>query len=229
MNPKQQEFKQQQLNRLNQAISNHTELVLLSIYNVLFINDMVDGLVIDTFSELKKANLYRHQLKQLSNAMMQERHNYERLVNRCLGDRTGYLADANELYCDEVRRHVSTFTYTIKMQLDKRFVPNAMFLATLETARVLCESACLRLDFWMHHLRKADSALVRISSIDYLRLTDLCTRLNRLAEEAYSVKQRIDLNSDAQCKLARKVLLNKISDDEITRKAALTNDSRETA
>lgn len=197
-------------------ISRHETLVVLSTYNILFTNDIVCAFLIDAAAQLEKSPLCRHETKRLLNQAKAARREYERVVNRVIADRSVFFADANDIFAEEVDRHVEVLYYCIKREFDRHKLPHAGIIARMETARTLCDFSCRQFDKRMEELRVKDPRF-RSFHLDYLRLTNLLRLLDGLMR-TFRIPPAVDLNTP-ECLAAIDVLARKLLDGELIAKA----------
>lgn len=197
-------------------VSKHEPQVVLATYNILFTNDIVCSTVIDSLAELEKTPLYRQRAKQLARKAGDARKAYERLVNGIVGDRCTFFANANDVFYEEMDKHVQILYYCIRREFDRHKIPQSGIIAKLETARTLCEFSCRQFDKRMEELRERDSRF-RGFHLDYLRLTNLLRLMDELVR-TFRVSCTVDLNTP-ECLAAIDVLSRKLVDGGLIAKA----------
>ena len=197
-------------------VSRHETLVVLSTYNILFTNDIVCAFLIDAAAQLEKSPLCRQETKRLLNQSKSARREYERVVNRVIADRSAFFADANDIFAEEVERHVEVLYYCIKREFDRNKLPHSDITARMETARTLCDFACRQFDKRMEELRGKDPRF-RSFHLSYLRLTNLLRLLDELMR-TFRIPPAVDLNTP-ECLAAIDVLARKLLDGELIAKA----------
>lgn len=199
-----------------QIVSKYEPLVVLATYNILFTNDIVCGNVIDSIAELKKTSLYRQRVKQLANKADDARKSYEKLVNEIVSDRCTFFADANDVFSEEISKHIQILYYCIKREFDRHKFPQSDIIAKLETARTLCEFSCQQFDKRLEELREKDRRF-RGFHLDYLRLTNLLRLMNELIH-SFRLPCTVDLNTP-ECLTAIDVLAQKLVNGDLIAKA----------
>ena len=200
----------------NTVIKTYEPQVVLATYNILFTNDIVCGRVIEDMEAFRKTPYCKQQAKQTARLITAARHDYERLLNGIIGDRSEFFADANDTFIEEVDRHVGTLYYSIKREFDRHSVPDAALIARLETTRTLCAFACQQFDKRMEELSRLD-ARFRGFTLQYLRLGNLL-RLYDLLMPTFRLPATVDLNT-ADCLLAIDILARKLVDGNLIAKA----------
>lgn len=200
----------------NSIIAENEAMVIGCTYNVLFTNDIVTGLTIEAVEDIKKSPLYRMRTKQAVNRVEVERKKYEKLINGIVRERSGFFADANDIFTEDIRKHVDILYWSIKREFDKFNLKHSDIIARLELARTLCEFGCVQLDRREEELQAKDSRFRRFG-IEYLRQTNLLHALNE-AMCTINVPCMIDLNTE-DCTRAINILSVKLADAEIIAKA----------
>lgn len=115
-------------------IDENAAMAVACTYNVLFTNDIVSGLALDAVESVRKSPLFRYKTKQAVNKVEREQRKYEKTVNRVVGDKGAFFADANDVFLDDVRKHVEILYWSIKREFDKAGLEhpgfnNKMFVA----------------------------------------------------------------------------------------------------
>lgn len=207
---------------VDNAIAKNESMVVAATYNVLFTNDIVIGKVVELVYKLKHSLYYKREIKREVNNVDLAKKKYERIISEIISDKLSFFADANEIFINELNHHIDVLFYQIKSIFDSHNISNSDLYALLELTRTLCEFSCLQLDKRLEELVKVDVIFQKLS-IDYLRLTELLFRLNRLFD-LMKPKCSIDLNTN-ECKLAIEIIAKKLSDCEIISKAIKTNEN----
>ena len=218
---------QRRIDVLNAAFDRHQNLVMLSAFNMIFLNDLIYASIIDLDNPMRQSTLYRQKAKQLWNRIVAERVRMERIINEVVGaseNGANIFADANDRYCTEVQRHIDMVRITVKQALDNARAPHAALFADIETARLLADVSCRQCDFWVEKLGNADRALTQLSSLDYIRPTTLHALFEEFCNIVFRINQDISLMGNEQCVLASKILVQKLRDPNITYRAATAAD-----
>ena len=91
---------------VNKIIEENEAMVIGCTYNVLFTNDIVIGQVVEAVETIKRSPLYRMKTKQLINKVEIVRRKYERMVNEVIGGRCTFFADANDIFLEDIQKHL---------------------------------------------------------------------------------------------------------------------------
>lgn len=194
----------------NQIISKYESLVVLCTYNILFTNDICCGQVIECSHAMKRTPYYRLTFKRYLNDADKARKEYERTVNSVIGlDRSGFFADCNDKYAEEVNKHVEMLYWQFKQVLDNNGIAHSAELARFELARTLCDYACIQFDIRVDELRKKDTRFKGFT-LDYLKLANLARMMN-LASDSLKIGKTVNMNA-GRCTAAFDVLARKLSD-----------------
>lgn len=207
------------LDQANTVIKTYEPQVVLATYNILFTNDIVCGRVIEDMEALAKTAYCKFRVKAIARQITAARHEYERLLNEILAERSEFFANANDAFTEEVDRHVTTLYFSIKREFDRHRITDSDLIARMETTRTLCDFACQQFDLRMEELATLD-ARFRVFRLRYLRLTNL-TRLYGLLMPTFRIPCTVDLNT-ADCLLAIDILARKLVDGNIIAKAIET-------
>lgn len=205
--------------KYTEVINKHENIVVASTYNILFTNDIVCSLLIESLELLKKTGCFKFKTKQIAKQLDNERKRYEKVINQVIGsDKGEFFADANDKFIDNIEKDINTLLFSIKQEMDKSNLDNTQAISKLELCMTLCELSCIQHERRMNDLRKVDSAF-RLFDLSYLKLTNML----RLLEELFLTLpiKTVDLNTE-QCKLALNIVSTKLSDVNIIADAIKT-------
>lgn len=180
-------------------------------------NEVARLAISDGIDAIKKAGLYKQKTKQLCNETFRRQEHYEAIHNSNFGDRLKLWLDYLDGTEDEYRKHIFNIYMAVKMALDKHKQTNTELKAKLECGRICGELAVGQFDALMTDLKKK-------FGVDYTQLFVA----GRYTDPLYSWKQvcnlyvktddpadYIDLNGDANLRLAADVLARKLSDSDL--------------
>lgn len=201
----------------DRLIARSLPIVTAVTYNVLFTNDIVVGLIKDASEKIRNSGETGplRCLKRVERAVSE----YESLTIRIVGERSDYFADANTLFTEDLEPHISRLTYSIKRVFDRFGLKNPYMLAKTETARTMCEFACVQTDRRVAELVGIDSRFRRIN-IGYLRQTDILNRLNSLSR-AFRIPKEVNLDTE-ECRKMMDEIAVKLADGKIIANAIKT-------
>lgn len=200
----------------NNIIAENEAMVIGCTYNVLFTNDIVIGLTIEAVESIRKSPLYRFDTKRKVNIVEKDRLKYERMINEVIGNTSSFFADANDIFLEDIQKHVDILYYSIKREFDKVNLSFSDIIARMELARTLCEFSCLQLDKREEELQGKDKRFKKFS-IDYLRLTNLLRSLSETMK-TLNVPCTENLNTE-ECTKAINILSVKLADANTIAKA----------
>ncbi|MCZ2726265.1 hypothetical protein [Bacteroides caccae] len=195
----------------NKVIAKNESLVIAATYNILFTNDIVCGLIIESIAKGEKSPLYRQRTKQLINLCSKERAKYEKLMNRIIGDRDDFFANANDKFREDIDNHLNILYYSIKQEFDKHKIANSDVVALLEEARTMCAFSCAQFDKRFKELMSADSRFSGFS-LEYMRMTALERTLNVIMQ-SLNLPTDINLNTE-NCVRAMNIISKKLANGE---------------
>ena len=180
-------------------------------YCILFTNDIACSIMVDLISDIKRSPFYKHEVKKLTNTLEREMKIYERKVERVAKEKINYLADACELFSEEVSNDIKKFEYSLKRVLDRSNIDNAMFISKLECARVVLGFSRTSIDARVKEIKPH----IPISSnqLDYLKM-EKCLFYTAALVDLFEKQTKgvCDFNADANCKLAFNVIELKLTD-----------------
>ena len=129
-------MKQQTYNRTDRALERHTDVIMMTIYNLLYTGDVVSGYLHDAVCAYKKTKHYRHDKKQLINAVEKERLKYERDIFRVVGDKAEFFADSADKFIEHsgIESAISILYIAIKQTLDDAGIEDSDIFAKMETS-----------------------------------------------------------------------------------------------
>ena len=180
-------------------------------------NEVARIAISDGIDAIKQGGLYKQKTKQLCNETFRRQEAYEAQHNSNFGDRLKLWLDYLDGTEDEYRRHIFNIYMALKMTLDKHKQKNAELKARLECGRICAELAVGQFDALMRDLKTK-------FGVDYSPLFIA----GRYTDPLYTWKQLcniyvktdnpddfINLNEDANLRLAADVLARKLSDPEV--------------
>ena len=200
----------------NNIIAENEAMVIGCTYNVLFTNDIVIGLTIEAVESIRKSPLYRFDTKRKVNIVEKDRLKYERMINEVIGNTSSFFADANDIFLEDIQKHVDILYYSIKREFDKVNLSFSDIIARMELARTLCEFSCLQLDKREEELQEKDKRFKKFG-IDYLRLTNLLRSLSETMK-TLNVPCTVNLNTE-ECTKGINILSVKLADANTIAKA----------
>lgn len=134
-----------QIEFMNRLIDKHAPAVIGCTYNILFTNDIAITTVIEAVEAVRKSDRYRQETKRITNVIDRLRGKYEKMLFEVIGDRSGFFADANEAFLEDVQKHVDILYYSIKGGVRQgeagRFRPACTLRAGKDDVRVLLHTA----------------------------------------------------------------------------------------
>ena len=166
---------------------------------------------------IKKAGLYKQKTKQLCNETFRRQEAYEAQHNSNFGDRLKLWLDYLDGTEEEYRKHIFNIYMAVKMALDKHKQTNTELKAKLECGRICSELAVGQFDSLMQDLREK-------FGVDYSPLFDdnrytkpylAWKKVCKIYVRTDDPDDYINLNDDANLRLAADVLARKLSDSDV--------------
>ena len=71
--------------RAEKLYNEHQAIIVVSVYNTIFTNDICCGQIIDAVDAVKKSKFYKHRMKQCINLIEKEQRRYEKMINAIIG------------------------------------------------------------------------------------------------------------------------------------------------
>lgn len=212
--------------KIKESIESHMDMVLPITYNILFVNDISCGLVIDSLSMLKNNNdIFSFKTKMYAKKVDLARACYEKKINTVIGKRCGELfADNNEDFLEEVKKDIDVLYFSIKNVYDKEKMPYSDLLSKLEMTRTILEYSCNMVDNRMKELKGVDDVF-NIVNIGYMRLTNLL-RLFNLMMDSLKIRNGVCLNEKG-CNMSMKVIDTDFSDMDKIYKVIMKNGNKD--
>ena len=180
-------------------------------------NEVARLAISDGMDAIKRAGLYKQRTKQLCNETFRRQEAYEAIHNSNFGDRLKLWLDYLDGTEDEYRKHIFNVYMAVKMALDKHKQKNTELKAKLECGRICAELAVGQFDALMRDMKLK-------FGVDYSPLFIA----GRYTDPLYTWKQvcniyvktddpddYINLNDDANLRLAADVLARKLSDADV--------------
>lgn len=180
-------------------------------------NEVARLAISDGIDAIKHAGLYKQKTKQLCNETFRRQEAYEAIHNSNFGDRLKLWLDYLDGTEDEYRKHIFNIYMAVKMALDKHKQKNTELKAKLECGRICAELAVGQFDALMRDMKLK-------FGVDYSPLFIA----GRYTDPLYTWKQvcniyvktddpddYINLNADANLRLAADVLAHKLSDADV--------------
>lgn len=197
---------------------------LTSIVNIIIgaVNTLAGSALIDAKNELyKRKDLWRHDVKFNAHNAEREYYKYERLHTSNFGEKYNLFLDYLSAIEDEFRKDVQILKMSMLQVLTKKNQSDAKLKADVETAWVLTRYACCVFDKIM------EEAKVK-TGFDYTpffingRLTSAFhywDKVNQKICKADKGKGVIDFGDDENCKLAFRIIENKLMSEDLPNKA----------
>ncbi len=196
----------------------HQAIIIASVYNTLFTNDICCGQIIDAVYELKKSKYYKFRMKQIINQVEKEQRLYEKMMNGIIGKKKlcEFFADSNERFLDNVQDDITRLYFSFKGVFDREGFGDSALMAKIETARTLCEFSCYQLDARVKDLTKVGVEF-KHTPLSYLRLSKLSKLLDE-AMDCFKPGRKINLDIE-ECQRALDVVMMKLGDINVIAKA----------
>ena len=190
------------------------DILVQCMYNIIFLNDMVCGGIVDMMGELKRSHLYRQSIKREATKVDKERRRYESMMHGIVKAYEADYADMNDAYTELFQQDLMILRLSIKDYLDKVNAKDSALLSHIYYCRILSKLACEIFDNRRNTAFRAGA--LGEGSMDYLRLSNLSQCCCKLADiVGYS-------NDNRPCdrvQMALDVIINKLADGERVKKA----------
>ena len=180
-------------------------------------NEVARLAISDGIDAIKRAGKYRQKTKQLCNETFRRQEEYEAIHNQNFGDRLKLWLDYLDGTEDEYRRHIFNVYMAVKMALDKHRQHDTELKARIECGRICAELAVGQFDGLMQDLKQK-------YGVDYSPLFIrgrydgpllAWRRVCGIYVKTDDPGEYINLNDDANLRLAADVLARKLSDSDV--------------
>lgn len=180
-------------------------------------NEVARIAISDGIDAVKRGGYFRHRTKQLCNETLRRQEEYEAMHNQNFGDRLKLWLDYLDGTEDEYRRHIFNVYMAVKQALDRHRQSETELKARLECGRICAELAVGQYDALMQDMQ--DNYGVDYSPLflaaRYDRPLHTWKQLCDLYVKTDAPEDYINLNDDANLRLAADVLARKLSDSDI--------------
>lgn len=180
-------------------------------------NEVARLAISDGIDAVKRAGLYRQRTKQLCNETFRRQERYENIHNQNFGDRLKMWLDYLDGTEDEYRRHIFNVYMAVKQALDRHRQKDSELKARLECGRICAELAVGQYDALMADLRERFGADYSPIFIEGRYSGPLATwrQLCDIYVKTDDPQDFINLNDDANLRLAADILAKKLSDHDV--------------
>lgn len=140
----------------NELIASHEEYVRISVYNVLFTNDLVREYASYAMMKLNASPLDRYQVRHYRKRVQKTIDSYEKGLNVRAGEQAGIMDMYSANFSAEVDTQIHMFYINLKNAFDKSKSPHSDILAYCELARTLANYSVLQLNKRVQELVEID-------------------------------------------------------------------------
>lgn len=189
-------------------------------------NTIAGKCLCEAYECLSQHTLFRNpHIRRYANLAKEKYYSYEKVHASDWGERYQMFLDHLDSVEEIINPHLQILYFAVKRVLDKHNQPDTELRSKLEVAYVMIELSCRIFD---NLLRKAEERANR-NFTKYLkpaRLTGCLTFWDNVVNSICVTRKGepdIDLNADADCKLALKVIDTKLSDADFLGKAAYSS------
>lgn len=191
--------------------------------NILFVNDVLCGIIVDLGQDLKQDGLLKREVKMLYNQLTAERTKYEKTINRSTGaECMEQFADQQEHFYEGVRHDLQVAYYTVKSECDRLRVPASSSMTRLHQARLVSRASIDICKVWEERMHKYLPEKFSAYSIRNLRLESVygcIKKLHALLFTPYLKKFGEEEVADGSMK-ADEILLKRLVDTKLIYSAA---------
>ena len=180
-------------------------------------NEVARLAISDGIDAIRRAGKYRQKTKQLCNDTFRRQEEYEAIHNQNFGDRLKLWLDYLDGTEDEYRRHIFNIYMAVKSALDRYRQKDTELKARIECGRICAELAVGQFDALMADLKErfgVDYSPLFIRGrydgplMAWRKVCDIYVQTD-------DPKQYINLNDDANLRLAADILARKLSDSDV--------------
>lgn len=187
-----------------------------AVYNVLYINDLATGAIVDIGDFVKDKD---KRTRTLFKALKKRIHEYRKELEAIIGqDRLAFFSDYNEKMDDCAYDAYIAFRDAIREVLIKNNVEDYKLIASVEVARTMVGYSCLTIENRIKDCLKYNDKIV---DLRYYKMSDIQRVIEDFSE--WTIRKikhtNIDLNHDAKCTETYKAL------DKILTNAVIINEA----
>ena len=198
------------------------DILLTSIYNIIFTNDLACSRIADAVYHIKQSGKYRQLIKKETNRLQQLTKEFEKMMSWIAGPRLGFMADANQVVEDECKIHIDGMRLGMKREFKKVGHSNPDMMSHIEMARTFSEMACVNLDCRIKEM--LTRGVPEANRMKYMRMTDIFKAVDRLCELLYE-GGNIDLNKNELCISSLRLIEVKLTDANLIAKAIVDSEN----
>lgn len=201
----------------------YENIISMATANMLFVNDVLCGIIVDLGQDLKQDGLLKREVKMLYNQLTAERSKYEKIINRSTGaECMDQFADQQEQFYDGVKHDLQVAYYTVKSECDRLKVPASSSMTRLHQCRLVSRAALDICDVWEERMHSYLPEKLSSYSIHNLRpegMYGYIRKLHTLLFTPYLKKFGEEEVTDMSMK-ADEILLKKLVDTKLIYNAA---------
>ena len=199
------------------------DILLTSIYNILFTNDLAFGRIAELIYQLKISNQYKLRIKQETTRLLKQVKELEKIITEVAGPRIEFLADANQVIEEKCNPHIKLMRIGMNREFKNSGHPHPKLMSYYEAARTLTEMACVNLDYRIKEMN--ERGIPGAKRVSYLRMTEIFKSIDRLGDlllvgaNGQNKVKGFNLNTNALCMSSIKLLEAILTDAETIGKA----------
>lgn len=196
-------------------------------YGIIALDTVAAMYALDVSDDIEESEYMKH--RDAKRFLFKIRNGYKKLrvelaVRMAGKQRQRILEDFGNIIFGEVEKDISKLQYSIANVLAKAGFTDTMFRAKILTALALCDLACSFVE------QQERTKFVRLDDKHVLDVKKMLHPL-KIEETRYGIKSfkdlicedkglpDVNLNDDANCKLASKIIINKLGDSKIIKNA----------
>lgn len=184
-------------------------------YNILFTNDMACSRIVDLLYILRATKGISFQAEQAANRLEKQMKSYEKKMNEIYSVRASFMADANEVIDEAIKKDIEALQDTIKHKFIESGCSHPVLMTAAEMAHLFISFAVSGFD---RRMKEMDERKIPDSGcLLYLRLTNLMKPVEELTKFLFD-GNHIDLNNKKSRKYIR-FIIKKLTDARLIAKA----------
>lgn len=180
-------------------------------------NEVARLAISDGIEAIKQGGLYRQKTKQLCNETFRRQEEYESRHNQNFGERLKMWLDYLDGTESEYRRHIFNIYMAVKQVLDHHRQKNTELKARIECGRICAELAVGQFDALMADLKQHFGVDYSSMFIEgrYTKPLHTWRQVCDIYVQTDDPNEYINLNDDANLRLATDILARKLSDADV--------------
>lgn len=185
-------------------------------YQILFINQIVYGEMVELKQELINAKLYKFNNKRLFDRCESAMTEYNKMFWKLLGSNDSFFSDAEDFVTEKVKNDMDILYYSVLSEVERHEIPYSKAVCRSILLNIYIDLSNSTNDLYRANFKKISG--YDYDNLEYLKLTKLSVHADNLCCSLIG-NAVIDLNTNKNITDSYKIFRSKILDAELTKKA----------